>query len=336
MKILLTGPFGNVGESTLEELMNQNYDVRCFDKKSRKTKKVFKHMSKKYPNKFETIWGDIRNFDDVNKIVQGGIDYIIHLCAVIPPDFEKDPDYANEVNTGGMQNLVDAVEKLSEKPKIIFTSSLALYGSTMGEDPPRKVTDKIEPLPHDIYAFQKWDMEKILQASSLDWMILRLTAVPSMRMSMNIPSIMYEVPFDQRIEPAHTWDVGLACVNAIKSFKNKAIMNIAGGKSCRMTSGEYMYRLLKSFGVGGIPRECFRVPKNDKDWFHLDWLYTEDSQELLNYQRYTIEDFANEFENRIKFRRRLIRLASPIAQLYLILRSPYYSSNKNASKEKEK
>ncbi|MFW9852849.1 MAG: NAD-dependent epimerase/dehydratase family protein [Candidatus Thorarchaeota archaeon] len=327
MKILLTGPFGNVGESTLEELMNHDYEVRCFDKKTRRTKKVYKHMSKKYPNRFETIWGDIRNLEDVVKIVQGGIDFVIHLCAVIPPDFEKDPEYAKEVNIGGMQNLVDAVEQLSEKPKILFTSSLALYGSTMGEDPPRKVTDKIEPLPHDIYAFQKWDMEKILQASSSDWMILRLTAVPSMRMPMKIPSLMFEVPFDQRIEPIHTWDAGLACVNAIKAFANKRIMNVAGGDSCRMTSGEYITRLLESFGVGAVPRECFRVPKNDKDWFHLDWLYTEDSQELLKYQRFTLEDFAQEFERRIKTRKFLIGLVSPLAKLVVILRSPYYFRN---------
>ena len=331
MKILLTGPFGNVGESTLEELIKQGYEIRCFDKKTRRTKKVYKHMTKKHPGRFETIWGDIRNFDDVSKIVQGGIDFIIHLCAVIPPDFDKDPDYGEEVNKGGMQNLVDAVEQLEQKPKIIFTSSLALYGSTMGEEPPRKVTDKIEPLPHDIYAFQKWDMEKILQASSLDWMILRLTAIPSMRMPMKLPALMFEVPFDQRMEPAHTWDVGLACVNAIKAFKNKSIMNIAGGESCRMTSGEYILRLLKSFGVGPVPREIFRTPKNDKDWFHLDWLFTDDSQQLLNYQRYSLEDFAIEFENRTKLRRNFVRIVSPFAQLFLILRSPYYRENKKAS-----
>ena len=328
MKILLTGPFGNVGESTLGELVKQGYDVRCFDKKTRRTRKIFKHMSKKYPNRFETIWGDIRNVEDVEKIVQGGIDLIIHLCAVIPPDFEKDPAYAKEVNVGGMQNLVDAAEKLSIKPKMLFTSSLALYGSTMGEDPPRKVTDKIEPLPHDIYAFQKWDMEKILQASSLDWMILRLTAVPSMRMPMKIPSLMFEVPFDNRMEPVHTWDVGLACVNAIRKFENKRIMNIAGGETCRMTSGEYITRLLEAFGVGAIPRECFREPINDKDWFHLDWLYTKDSQELLKYQRHNLEDFAQEFERRIKIRKILIGLVSPLARLFLIIRSPYYRNNK--------
>ncbi len=331
MKILLTGPFGNVGESTLTELLKRGYEVRCFDKKTKHTKKVHKIMSTK--GKFETIWGDIRNKNDVEKIVQD-IDYVIHLCAVIPPEADEDPKYANEVNAGGMQNLVNAAEKLEKKPRIIFTSSLAIYGSKMHLPPPRYVTDEIEPLPHDLYAFQKWEMEKILKASSLEWMILRLTAVPSLRMPMKIPSLMFEVPYDQRIEFIHTWDAGLACVNALDAFENHKIMHLAGGEKCRITAGDYITRLLKSFGVGPIPRECFHEPKHEKDWFHTDWLYTDDSQEILQYQRHTLEDFALEFENRIKIRRNLISLVSPLAKLFLILRSPYYRANKKKVKEK--
>ena len=329
MKVLLTGPFGNVGESTLAKLLKNGYEVRCFDKKTKQTKKIQKIMSSK--GKFETIWGDIRNSSDVEKIVTD-VDYIIHLCAIIPPEADANPDYANEVNVGGMRNLVNAAEKLNKKPRIIFTSSLAIYGSKMHLPPPRYVSDKIEPISHDLYAFQKWEMEKVLQSSSLDWMILRLTAVPSLRMPMKIPSLMFEVPFDQRLEFIHTYDAGLACVNAIEKFQNHKIYNLAGGEMCRMLAGDYITRLLKSFGVGPIPRECFKEPKHDKDWFHTDWLYTDDSQELLKYQRHTLEDFALEFENRIKLRRNLISLVNPFAQLFLIIRSPYYRTNKKAKK----
>jgi len=331
MKILLTGPFGNVGESTLDELLQRGYNVRCFDKKNRRTKKVQKIMSKQ--GNFETIWGDIRNKEDVEKIVQG-IDYVIHLCAVIPPEADKNPDYANEVNAGGMQNLVDALEKLEKKPKVIFTSSLALYGSKMSLPPPRYVTDEIKPLEHDLYAFQKWEMEKILQASSLDWVILRLGVVPSLRMPMKIPALMFEVPFDQRLEFVHSWDVALACVNSIDNFANHKIMHLAGGERCQMIAGEYITRLLKAFGVGPVPRECFTEPKDDDDWFHTDWLYTEDSQKLLQYQRYTFEEFAQEFESRIKLRRFFIRMIIPLAQLFLIIRSPHYRANKKTARKK--
>ncbi len=324
MRILLTGSFGNVGESTLTELLVQGYNVRCFDKRTRKTKKVYRILKKK--GSFETIWGDIRNKRDAEKIVQG-VDYVIHLAAVIPPEADKKIEYAKEVNEGGMRNLVEAAEKMEKKPRIIFTSSLAIYGSKMHHPPPRYVTDEIKPLEHDLYAFQKWEMEKILTASSLEWFILRLTAVPSLRMPMQIPLLMFEVPFDQRLEFVHSWDVGLACVNAIRAFENHKIMNLAGGENCRMTGGDYISRLLTAFGVGSIPRECFKEPKKEEDWFHTDWLYTDDSQELLKYQRYTLEDFAQEFESRIKTRKFLIGLVSPLAKLVLILRSPYYFRN---------
>ena len=330
MKILLTGAFGNVGESTLSELLVQGYTVRCFDKKTRKTKQVYRIMKKK--GSFEIIWGDIRNKKDVEAIVQG-VDYVIHLAALIPPEADKKTQYAEEVNVGGMQNLVEAAEKLETKPRIIFTSSLAIYGAKMHLPPPRYVTDEIKPLEHDLYAFQKWDMEKALTASSLEWFILRLTAVPSLRMPMKIPLLMFEVPFDQRLEPIHTWDAGLACVNAIKTFENHKIMNVAGGEKCRMTGGEYISRLLTAFGVGPIPRECFKEPKTKDEWFHTDWLYADDSQELLKYQRYTLEDFAQEFERRIRIRKFLINLVSPLAKLVLILRSPYYFKNKKNKKK---
>ncbi|MCG3217048.1 MAG: NAD(P)-dependent oxidoreductase [Candidatus Heimdallarchaeota archaeon] len=329
MKILLTGSFGNVGESTLNELLSRGYEIRCFDKKSRHNKKIYKLMRDK--GNFETIWGDIRNQEDVDKIVEG-VDYVIHLAAVIPPKADEKPDYANEVNAGGMRNLVEAVEKLEKKPKIIFTSSLAIYGAKMHLPPPRTVDDEIKPLAHDLYAFQKWEMEKILQASTLDWIILRLTAVPDIHMPMKIPALMFEVPFEQRLEFVHSWDVALACVNAIETDLNHSIMHVAGGEKCRMTGGDYITRLLSAFGVGPIPKECFLLPENDEEWFHTDWLYTEDSQELLKYQRYTLEDFAVEFEQRIKIRKKLISYVSPLAKLFLIIRSPYYRKNKKKAR----
>jgi nucleoside-diphosphate-sugar epimerase len=330
MKILLTGPFGNVGESTLDELLRRGYDVRCFDKVTRHNKKIQKLMSKK--GEFETIWGDIRNKEQVQEIVKD-VDYIIHLAAVIPPEADEKIEYANEVNVGGMKNIVEAAETQKKKPKVIFTSSLAIYGSKMTHPPPRYVGDKIEPLEHDLYAFQKWEMEKILQASSLDWLILRLTAVPDLHMPMKIPALMFEVPSDQRIEFIHTWDVGLACVNALEVDNNHEIMHVAGGKECRMTAGDYISRLLTSFGVGPVPRDVFKRPKKEEEWFHTDWLYTKDSQDLLKYQRYTLEDFALEFERRIKLRRTLIGLVSPLARLFLKIRSPYYWSNRRENED---
>ncbi|MHA1465344.1 MAG: NAD-dependent epimerase/dehydratase family protein [Candidatus Heimdallarchaeaceae archaeon] len=325
MKILLTGAFGNVGEHALIEFSNRNHQIRCFDIKERKTKKVFKSVSKKCS--FETVWGDIRDKEIVNEIVKD-IDCIIHLAAIIPPRADDEPEYAYEVNVKGTRNLIEAASKVKNLPKFIFTSSIAIYGARMHVKPPRKVSETPKPIDHDEYAKHKVEMEEILQQSTLRWVILRMGAIPSLRMPIKVPPLMYEVPFDQRLEFIDPRDAGLACVNAIEADIEKKIMNTAGGKRCQITAGDYIYSILNSFGIGPIPKEVFKYPSNDDEWFHTDFMYTEDSQEILQYQRYDMGDFTKILEKRIRILRNIIRVFSPLAKLFLILRSPYYFKNK--------
>ncbi|MFX1571497.1 MAG: hypothetical protein ACFFB0_02015 [Promethearchaeota archaeon] len=58
MKVLLTGPFGNVGLSTLHELIKRNHDVRVLDIKSKRNHRI----AKKYKDQIEICWGDIQNY----------------------------------------------------------------------------------------------------------------------------------------------------------------------------------------------------------------------------------------------------------------------------------
>jgi nucleoside-diphosphate-sugar epimerase len=57
VRILLTGAFGNIGESTLKKLIKREHRVRCFDKKNSKTKKIKRILSKKL--QFESL---LQNF----------------------------------------------------------------------------------------------------------------------------------------------------------------------------------------------------------------------------------------------------------------------------------
>ncbi|MFX0043930.1 MAG: NAD-dependent epimerase/dehydratase family protein, partial [Candidatus Hodarchaeota archaeon] len=146
MKILLTGPFGNVGLSTLEEIIKRNYKIIAFDIKNKKNKK----LAKKFENQIEIVWGDLRNYEDVQKAVKG-VDIIIHLAAIIPPLADKLPELAEEVNVGGTRNIVKAIINQNNKPKLIFTSSIAVYGDRR-KNPIIKLTDLINPSKEDYYA----------------------------------------------------------------------------------------------------------------------------------------------------------------------------------------
>lgn len=57
MRVLLTGPFGNIGSHTTAELLRQGHQVRAFDLRKPRTEKV----AQRFANQIEVRWGDIRN-----------------------------------------------------------------------------------------------------------------------------------------------------------------------------------------------------------------------------------------------------------------------------------
>ena len=71
----------------------------------------------------------------------------------------------------------------------------------------------------------------------------------------------------------------------------------------------------------------------DDDYYHCDWMYTKDAQELLNFQHYTFDDFLKVFRKKIRFRRFLISLVKPIARKFLLNKSPYYTKPKRTKRK---
>jgi len=115
MKVLLTGGFGNIGFETLQELLRQGHEVRCFDLKTPGTQKKAEQLA----GKAEVIWGDIRQLADVEKAVEGQ-EIIIHLAFIIPPAADIDPEGASVVNMGGTRNVLDAAKRQPTPPKLFF------------------------------------------------------------------------------------------------------------------------------------------------------------------------------------------------------------------------
>ena len=315
MKVLLTGAFGNVGLSTLEELIKKGYKVRVFDIKTKDNLRI----SKKYKGRVEIIWGDIRRQEDVEKAVKGQ-DVVIHIAAIIPPLADKNPKFAEEVNVGGTLNVIRALEKQSNKSKLIFTSSIAVYGDRR-ESPLITPMDKPNPNPDDEYAKQKLKCEDLIRQAKVEWVIFRLTYIVSPD-KLKMEPLMFRMPLDTYIEICHTKDVGLALSNAVENDEIWGkILHIAGGEKCRITYREYLKKMFELFGLGRdfLPEEAF-----SKDNFHCGFMSTADSQKLLNYQRYTLDDYFKEVEEKFRFKRCFIRLFKPIIRIYILRKSRYY------------
>lgn len=316
MRILLTGAFGNVGQSALEELLARGHQVRCLDLKTPTNQR----LARKYAPRAEIVWGDLRSMDDVAAAVRD-MEVVIHLAFILPRlsatglESERVPEVARQVNVGGTRNLIRAMRAQPVPPRLIFSSSLHVYGLTQHLPPPRTAEDRPQPVEH--YARHKVICERMVRISGLRWCILRFGAVLPLSVQPNAG--MYDVPLDNRIEFVHTRDVGVALANAVESdaIWGKVLL-IGGGPSCQLTYRQMMTSIMQTLGIGPLPDAAF----SDKP-FATDWLDTRESQRLLHYQRRTFGDFTRDLAARLGPRRALARLFAPIVRAWLTARSPH-------------
>ena len=149
MKVLLTGAFGNVGTSTLKELLSQGHAVRCFDIPS----KANLRAARRFRGRAEVVWGDLRRPDDLATAVKDQ-EVVIHLAFIIPKlsatsvGVDDRPEWARSINVGGTQNLLAAMKAQPKPPKIIFASSVHVYGRTQEMPPTRTASDPLQATDH--------------------------------------------------------------------------------------------------------------------------------------------------------------------------------------------
>jgi nucleoside-diphosphate-sugar epimerase len=317
MKIFVTGAFGNIGMHVIQQLVSAGHHIRCFDMKTSRNLKKAQRLD----GQVEIIWGDLTQPDTYQHSLDD-IQAVIHLAAIIPPVSEKHTELAQKVNVSGTRTLIEAMQLIHPSPKLIFTSSISVHGYTQDRLPPRRVHDPLNPT--DYYSTTKVECEKIIQASSLQWVILRLSAVAPVELT-NFDPIMFDIPYSTRIEFVHPSDVALALVNA--AFNQNAlgkIFLIGGGTQCQMRFEEYLTRLLQAHGVGALPVRAFSVDAP----FYLDWLDTTEGQEMLHYQNHSFDSFVTEMRERFGAKRYLVSIFRKVAQFYLLSKSPYWKTHK--------
>jgi nucleoside-diphosphate-sugar epimerase len=320
MRVLVTGAFGNVGTSTVEALVEQGHAVRCFDIRTKANEKAARRARRKYGDRIEVVWGDLRSREDLKAAVRDQ-EVVVHLAFIIPKlshtgvESEARPDWAREINVGGTRNLIEAMKALPHPPRLVFASSYHLFGRTQDRPPPRTVADPVQPIEH--YSYHKVECEEMIKASGLEWAILRLSA--TLPLALRLDPAMFDVPLDNRMEFVHTRDVGLAFANAVSSEEvwGKLLL-IGGGPRCQLYYRDIVARILEAMGIGMLPEEAFGSTP-----FPTDWVDTSESQRILRYQQRDFDDYVREMVALMGFRRHLVRLFRPLARWWLLRRSPY-------------
>lgn len=314
MTILVTGAFGNLGSYVVEELLRQGDNVRAFDLQTPRNQKT----AARFEGKVDAAWGDIRQARDVKKAAKD-VEAVIHLAAVIPPASDEDPELAWAVNAEGTRNLVAACQAQKTPPRFLFASTFDLFGRTQKLPPPRRLTDPIEIT--DIYTKSKAAGEEMLRNSGLDFLIIRYSDMPIIGLRPGHP-IMYRIPLDTRLETMHPADGALATVNALKTpelWGRGRLLLVGGGSRCQVTYRQFLFGLLEAMGIGPLPEEAF-----SKEEYVTDWLDTEESQRLLQYQRHSFEDIVNEVAAQLGWRKFFVPLARPFARRDMLKLSPHY------------
>jgi nucleoside-diphosphate-sugar epimerase len=95
--------------------------------------------------------GDIADRAVVREAIAPGTDAVYHLAAVVSGEAEADTDLGYRVNLDGTRAVLEACRALGTCPRLIFASSLAVYG---GELPP-DVGDDTLLRPQTSYGTQK-------------------------------------------------------------------------------------------------------------------------------------------------------------------------------------
>ncbi len=80
-----------------------------------------------------------------------GADVVFHLAAIVSGEAEMDFDKGYRINLDGTRHLFDAIRAAGHGPRVVFTSSIAVFGAPF----PESIPDEFHTTPLTSYGTQK-------------------------------------------------------------------------------------------------------------------------------------------------------------------------------------
>jgi UDP-glucose 4-epimerase len=282
-EILITGGAGNFGRTLAQAFKRQGHGLRILDLPS-----CDFSLFDDWENT-RIIPGDILDPGSLKEHLEGA-DWVFHLAAILPPVSETNREITFKVNVDGTRSLLDACASLSKVPKVVFASSISVYGDTTGEE---GVIGPDHPVkPTDWYAESKVEAEKILFTSGLPYVNLRISAIV-------IPAFLdppepWSFMSDQKIELVTLGDLveAMTSLERLEKALNRTLI-ISGGEKWQMTGESYVNRWCE---IMEIPTEEM-IYMDRPGW--LNWYDSVQSQGLLEYQNTAPEAFFKELEDAV-------------------------------------
>jgi D-erythronate 2-dehydrogenase len=151
MKILVTGAAGMIGRKFCEALATRgNIGGRPVDQLTM-ADTIAPDAPAGVPFSVRTLSADISDAAVAESFAADRPDLIYHLAAIVSGEAEADFDKGYRVNLLGIQHLFEALRRANYRPRVVFASSIAVFGTPF----PETIPEDFAPAPLTSYGTQK-------------------------------------------------------------------------------------------------------------------------------------------------------------------------------------
>lgn len=180
MKVVITGGTGMLGKKLARKLLEQG--ILSPDGKATKIDKlvlmdVAAGEDVPVDPRVEVVTGQIYDADLIKRLITPDTRAVFHFAAVVSAGAERDFDLGYRVNLDGTRNVLETCRALGTVPRVVFTSSIAVYGG----DLPERLSDDQPLHPQTSYGIQKAAGEMLIadytRKGFIDGRALRLPTI---------------------------------------------------------------------------------------------------------------------------------------------------------------
>lgn len=145
MTIIVTGAGGFVGRQLVQRLLAAGHSIVGMDT-----------TAGGIPAGARAVVGDICSAEVRTEAFADGCAALVHLATVPGGAAEADPAASRRVNIDAMYDLLDAAKAAGKRPRIVYASSIAVFGDPL---PAQGVDDQTPLAPRMVYGGHKAMME---------------------------------------------------------------------------------------------------------------------------------------------------------------------------------
>jgi nucleoside-diphosphate-sugar epimerase len=155
MQVVITGGAGMLGKKLAKKLLERGTLAGPDGQQRTIDKLVLMDVAEASDipkdKRVQFVAGQVHDPALIGKLISGDTNSVFHFAAIVSAGAEADFDLGYKVNLDGTRVVLEACRALRTPPRVVFTSSVAVFGGDM----PEVITDEQKLTPQTSYGAQK-------------------------------------------------------------------------------------------------------------------------------------------------------------------------------------